>query len=409
MLKRSEYLPKEIFEPLIKNNLTVEEISKKLGISIYKIKMSLIEHKMFYGKVYNTICESCLKPFSHFVKGYKYCSNECKHKHQLTWNRGKNKYTDKRIESLSKFAMENDWGIVKAEKLSNVFLPNKKINIKYNSKSKIERDFLLSLDSNKDIISVKRNGIVIPYVDSESNQPRHYIPDFLVTWSTGLQWLVEIKGIFQLNELDKIAAGQKYAVENNMRYKLITKGLIKYNMWNQFYLHTSKYLIPSREYVMMNNAIMQSLFSCSHLRRVGCIITSIDYQNLLSYGYNGDEKDGPNMPPSFDSGKSEFIHAEENALIKLHTKEPSILFITDAPCQLCAKKIINTESIKEVYYLREYKNMEGIGLLISHGIKTYKFQLLDNKLSPLSDNDAFKKMLPAGIYEDDWPNLYPIE
>lgn len=410
MLKRGEYPSKKIIESLVKEkHLTIEEISKELNISIYKTKMALIQYDLFYGKVYNVVCESCLTPFSHFIKGYKYCTNKCKYKHQIIWNRGKNKYNDKKLLKISQSHMGNNWGFSKSEKLTDLLLPTKQITIGYNANSNYEKDFLLLLDENKNVTSIKRNTINIPYVDSISNLNRIYIPDFIVTWSTGLQWLVEVKGLLQLNELDKIYAGQKYALENNMRYRLITRGLIKYNMWDQFYLHTSKYIIPSREYVMMSNAVMQSLASCSHSRRVGCIITSINYHNLLSYGYNGDEKDGPNMPSSFTGGESGFIHAEENALLKLKSKEPAVLFITDAPCESCAKKIINAENIQEVYYLREYRNMEGVGMLISHGIKTYKFQLLDNKLSSLEDNKAFEQMLPVGILNNDSPNLYPIE
>lgn len=61
-----------------------------------------------------------------------------------------------------------------------------------------------------------------------------------------------------------------------------------------------------------------------------------------------------------------------------------------------AKKIINAKNIKEIYYLREYRNSFGTGLLVSHGIKIYKFQLLDNFLSPLSDELAYESLLPAG-------------
>jgi deoxycytidylate deaminase len=408
ILKRNEYIAKNKLEELLKKGLTSEQISKELKVSIYKIKNSLIEYQLFCGKVYNFICEGCNKPFSHYIKGYKFCSNKCKHRHQLIWNRGKNKFNNKKIQSLSRFALGNKWGILKSEKLSDLLLPHNKINIKYNSRSKSEMNFLLSLDQEKDLLNVKRCDFIIPYIDNESGQQRNYIPDFLVTWKTGLQWIVEIKGILHLNELDKIIAGQKYAENNNMRYRLITPGFIKYNMWDQFYLHTSHFLIPSKEFAMMANACCTSLFSCDITRRVGCIITSTDFIHLFSFGYNGDEKNGPNISHTFERGKTGFIHAEENALLKLKTKEDAIMFITDAPCELCAKKIINSENIKEIYYLRDYRDMSGIGMLISHGIKTYKFQLLDNRLTPLSDEIALKKLLPGGIYEEEFHDLFDI-
>lgn len=99
--------------------------------------------------------------------------------------------------------------------------------------------------------------------------------------------------------------------------------------------------------------------------KVGAVIVSDDNTQVLSIGYNGDHKGGKNKRDSEDYGKSGFIHAEVNALIKLDFNNPKrkIMYITHSPCQVCAKCIINA-NIDEVVYLNLYKNdTKGIELL----------------------------------------------
>jgi len=89
--------------------------------------------------------------------------------------------------------------------------------------------------------------------------------------------------------------------------------------------------------------------------KVGCIIVSIDNTRVLSLGYNGDEKGGPNARESMESGKSGFIHAEINALIKsdFNSIDHKKMYITHSPCIMCSKAIINA-GIKEVYFKKVY-------------------------------------------------------
>ena len=50
--------------------------------------------------------------------------------------------------------------------------------------------------------------------------------------------------------------------------------------------------------------------------KVGAIVVSDDNTRLLSLGFNGNYRGGPNEPESDIPGQSGMIHAEVNALIK---------------------------------------------------------------------------------------------
>ena len=109
--------------------------------------------------------------------------------------------------------------------------------------------------------------------------------------------------------------------------------------------------------------------------KVGCIIVNEDNTSILSLGYNGDYKGGSNKRLSTESGQSGFIHAEENALIKLNTsdKRDKKMYLTHSPCYECASKIINADTnIKTIYYIKEYLQpnltKSGIDICRENGI-----------------------------------------
>src|SRR5210317_1811502 len=93
--------------------------------------------------------------------------------------------------------------------------------------------------------------------------------------------------------------------------------------------------------------------------QVGAVIVTEDNTQVLALGYNGDHKGGPNKRDSMEHGHSGFIHAEINALIKMDYNNPKRkkMYLTHAPCPVCAKCIINA-GIDEVYYISDYINME---------------------------------------------------
>ena len=108
--------------------------------------------------------------------------------------------------------------------------------------------------------------------------------------------------------------------------------------------------------------------------KVGCCIVSQDNCQVLSIGYNGDHKGGPNERESLIPGESGFIHAEINALIKLdyNNPKPKTMYLTLSPCKQCAKAIING-GISRVVYLEKYRCTEGIDLLSQKGIDIHQY------------------------------------
>lgn len=129
---------------------------------------------------------------------------------------------------------------------------------------------------------------------------------------------------------------------------------------------------PSWPETWMNvaNAIAQR--SYDPRLKVGAIIVSEDNTRVLSVGYNGNYKGGPNEPESLEPGHSGLIHAEQNALVKCDFNFPKKkhMYLTHSPCRTCAKLIINAE-ISRVIYETQYRDQTGIDLLKSAGVEVY--------------------------------------
>jgi dCMP deaminase len=113
--------------------------------------------------------------------------------------------------------------------------------------------------------------------------------------------------------------------------------------------------------------------------KVGAVIVNQDGTQVLSVGYNGDYRGGPNVVESEEPGESGMIHAEINALIKLDYNYPQrkVMYLTMSPCKMCAKSIVNA-GIAEVVYGDEYRDPSGLEILRTAGVKARKFPLDDN-------------------------------
>ena len=112
--------------------------------------------------------------------------------------------------------------------------------------------------------------------------------------------------------------------------------------------------------------------------QVGAVIVSDDNTQVLALGYNGDHKGGPNCRDSLETGKSGFIHAEVNALIKCDFNNPKAkkMYLTHAPCPVCAKCIVNA-AIEQVLYINDYEpDMSGVKILRDCDVSVVK--LVDN-------------------------------
>lgn len=115
---------------------------------------------------------------------------------------------------------------------------------------------------------------------------------------------------------------------------------------------------------------MASRSTCARLQ-VGCVITSIDYRQVLAVGYNGNAAGLANGCDSEEPGKCGCLHAEDNAVINCRAArgEPKIVFVTHSPCVMCAKRFINLGDVVQVYYAQAYRSGEGLDLLIRAGIR----------------------------------------
>ena len=127
---------------------------------------------------------------------------------------------------------------------------------------------------------------------------------------------------------------------------------------------------PDWNTVWMNFATDISKRSHDPRFQVGCCIVSEDNHQVLAIGYNGDHMGGSNLVDSTEPGKSGFIHAEINALIKMDYNNPKKkkMYLTLSPCIQCARSIING-GIHSVFFKESYRDLSGIELLLQNGIE----------------------------------------
>lgn len=109
----------------------------------------------------------------------------------------------------------------------------------------------------------------------------------------------------------------------------------------------------------MKMASNLSKLSYDPKHQVGSLLIKNDWTEINSMGYNGNYQGAPNKRDSLEIGKSNFIHAEMNALIlsTLNREEASkyTLYVTMTPCEICSRLIVN-KGIKNVIALNKYEN-----------------------------------------------------
>jgi dCMP deaminase len=139
---------------------------------------------------------------------------------------------------------------------------------------------------------------------------------------------------------------------------------------------------PSFESIYMRMAIeLAKRSTCARLH-VGCVVASSDFRQVLGIGYNGNAAGLPNECDSATPGACGCLHGEENAIINCRAPrdQSKIVFCTDLPCKLCAKRLVNLGGVAQVHYLREYRLREGEEVLIKAGIPIAQL-LLDEESS----------------------------
>ena len=127
---------------------------------------------------------------------------------------------------------------------------------------------------------------------------------------------------------------------------------------------------PSWDDIWIDFAHTISLRSPDPKHKVGAVIVNEENTQVLSIGYNGDQKGGKNQRDSMKQGQSGFIHAEINALIKCDYNNPKKkkMYLTLSPCDVCAKAIVNA-GIDEVIFSKKYEySEEALNILNNAGI-----------------------------------------
>lgn len=131
---------------------------------------------------------------------------------------------------------------------------------------------------------------------------------------------------------------------------------------------------PSLAQVYMKFAVNLSGRSTCLRSKVGSVITTRDFEQVLAIGYNGNAKGLPNKCDRDEPGNCGCIHAEVNALVKCGRQHPDkIMFTTLSPCEMCAKLIVNA-GFSKVFYAEEYRRPDGLIILRECKIETEELE-----------------------------------
>lgn len=125
--------------------------------------------------------------------------------------------------------------------------------------------------------------------------------------------------------------------------------------------------IPLYEVYMRMAEELAKRSTCARLQ-VGTVITDARLENVVAIGYNGNARGLPNRCDSVVPGQCGCLHSEINALVKAPGgMRDKVVFVTDSPCVMCAKLMINS-GVSHVFYRRLYRDPSGVELLRSAGV-----------------------------------------
>lgn len=130
--------------------------------------------------------------------------------------------------------------------------------------------------------------------------------------------------------------------------------------------------IPLYEVYMRMAEDLAKRSTCTRLR-VGTVVTDPLLENVVAIGYNGNAKGLPNRCDSNVPGQCGCLHSEVNALVKAPGgMKDKVVFLTDSPCVMCAKLMINS-GVSHVFYRKKYRNPSGLEVLHSAGVQTVHY------------------------------------
>ena len=145
---------------------------------------------------------------------------------------------------------------------------------------------------------------------------------------------------------------------------------------------------PSWDEYFMRLAYLVSTRATCTRRKVGAVI--VKDRRVLATGYNGPPKglahcdvtgcirEELNVPSGERHELCRGLHAEQNAIIQAAVHGVSIkvatIYVTNHPCVVCAKMIINAE-MKEIVYAEGYPDDLAKLMLIESGIKVRQYTI----------------------------------
>jgi dCMP deaminase len=162
---------------------------------------------------------------------------------------------------------------------------------------------------------------------------------------------------------------------------------------------------PTYDEYFMSMAFLAATRSTCLRRKVGAIL--VKNKHVLATGYNGPPKGMKHCDATgylrkhlhIPSGERHEIcrglHAEQNAIIQASvfgvSIDDSILYVTDTPCVVCAKMLINA-GVKMVVYAGDYPDDLARQMIKESPIKIKKFHgKIINPEEFLKKNQKLKK------------------
>ena len=103
-----------------------------------------------------------------------------------------------------------------------------------------------------------------------------------------------------------------------------------------------------------------------------------DEKNVEEWPFEDQDKDGNYLGRYRLKTKSEVLHSEMNALMKVtrstESSEGATMFCTHAPCIECAKAIYQS-GIKTLYYKEPYRSDDGLKFLNQGEVNVHRYQI----------------------------------
>ena len=128
---------------------------------------------------------------------------------------------------------------------------------------------------------------------------------------------------------------------------------------------------PTFEQIYMRLAFSLAERSTCSRKKVGSVISTTDFRQIIAIGYNGNASGLPNHCDFPDeSGSCGCLHSVDNLCLSCSSPRETkkIVFITAIPCRMCSKRLINLGGVIKVYFSQDYRDRSGLDLLESVGI-----------------------------------------